>query len=467
MSQEQSAEKKNRFQISREVQEDFVNSVAENMLALAETAGKWQKPWTADAPMGMPFCAATGREYGGANMVKLMLTGIVKGYQDDRWVTFKQFQQIQADHPAREMKVKKGAKGVKLLRPEEIAFIVKEDGKWEYLTDKQLKDFAARKEQGLEVPDVQRMTLFYPFTVFNAAQIEGFPPKEQQSHAMTAVARNEFVERFIACTGIPVEHHAGDAYYEPQADVVKMPFPERFVSSEEYYATKLHETYHATGHETREHRKEKPRENLKNFAFEEMRAEMFSMLVGARFNLPMPENNSAAYIAHWNQKFSGGEAKVVFQAAAEAAKVLTTMNQFKMGEQPKAAWFPRSENWPELMAMQTQRDAATGVHLHEPAQVAARSTDDPMPRPAPLSFAESATAFNEADDPVAKARIILQNPEFLNMALKQDSEAARSLADLCASFSQTLSMELEDKQNAAAPAPPSSQSTAPATRMRM
>ena len=31
MSQERSAEKKNRFQISREVQEEFVNSVAENM----------------------------------------------------------------------------------------------------------------------------------------------------------------------------------------------------------------------------------------------------------------------------------------------------------------------------------------------------------------------------------------------------------------------------------------------------
>lgn len=389
MSQEQPTEKKNRFQISREVQEEFVNSVAENMLALAETAGKWQKPWTADSPMGMPFCATTGREYGGANMVKLMLTSIVAGHQDDRWMTFKQFQQFQADHPARDMKVKKGAKGVKLLRPEEIAFIVKEDGKWEYLTDKQLKDFAAQKEQGQEVPDVQRMTLFYPFTVFNAAQIEGFPAKEQQTHPMTAVERNEFVERFIACTGIPVEHHTGDAYYEPKADVVKLPFPERFTMPEEYYATKLHETYHATGHEKREHRKEKKTDNLKNFAFEEMRAEMFSMLVGARFNLPMPESNSAAYIDHWNQKFSGGEAKAVFQATAEAAKVLTTMHQFEMGEQPKARWFPHSESWPELITMQAQRDAATGVHLQEPAQsvqVAARSTDDPMPRlhPPPL-----------------------------------------------------------------------------------
>ena len=178
----------------------------------------------------------------------------------------------------------------------------------------------------------------------------------------------------------------------------------------------------------------------------------------------MPESNSAAYIDHWNQKFSGGEAKAVFQATAEAAKVLTTMHQFEMGEQPKARWFPHSESWPELITMQAQRDAACGVHLHEPAQIAARSTDDPMPRPAPSSFVASATAFNDADDPVAKARIILQNPEFLNMALKQDSEMARSLADLCASFSQTLSMELDEKQSASAPQHP--QNPVPAARMR-
>ncbi|SCM69897.1 zincin-like metallopeptidase domain-containing protein [Desulfovibrio sp. 86] len=465
MSQEHTAEKKNRFQISREVQEEFVNSVAANMLALAETAGKWQKPWVADKPLGMPFCATTGREYGGANMVKLMLTSIVNGYNDDRWMTFKQFQQIQADHPARDMKVKKGVKGTKLLRPEEITFIVKEDGKWEYLTDKQIKEFAARKEQGLDVPDVQRMTLFYPFTVFNAAQIDGFPPKEQQAQPMTPIERNDFVERFIACTGIPVEHHTGDAYYEPKADTVKMPFPERFISTEEYYASKLHETYHATGHAMRENRKEKETPNIKNYAFEEMRAEMFSMLAGARFDLPMPESNSSAYINKWNQTFSGGDAKAVFQAAAEAAKVLTIMHQFEMGEQPKAQWFPRSENWPGLIADQVQRDAACGAHMPVPAeQVAARSTDDPMPRPAPLSFEASAAAFQEADNPLIKARIILQNPDFLEMALKQDAATARSLASLCDSFAQTLSMELDEK-NRAALAPTGTE--APATRMRM
>ena len=471
-------EKKNRFQISREVQEEFVNGVAQTMLSLAETAGKWQKPWTSDAPMGMPFCPTTGREYGGANMVRLMLTSIKDGYEDDRWMTFKQLQQYQGEHPDKEMKIRKGEKGVKLLRPEEIVFIVGEDGKWEFLSDKRVKELAALKEQGQEVPDVQHMTLFYPFTVFNAAQIEGFPAKEQPSHVMTAIERNEFVERFIACTGIPVEHHTGDAYYIPSEDLVKMPFPERFTGTDEYYATKLHEAYHATGHNSRENRKEKQSATLKNFAFEEMRAEMFSMLAGARFNLPMPESNSAAYINYWNQKFSGGEAKAVFQATAEAAKVLTVMHQFEAGEQPKAQWFPQKWAWPELISMQAQRDAATGTALHKDTQTDTQKEAQmlaPEPRPTPLIFEESTAAFQAADDPVVKARLILQNPDFLGMALKQDPDFVRGLASLCDTLSQTLHLELEEKLRSNSGVSPEShplktptqeQQTATAPRMR-
>lgn len=40
---EQPRERKNRFQISREVQEEFVNGIAETMLSLAEKAGDWQR----------------------------------------------------------------------------------------------------------------------------------------------------------------------------------------------------------------------------------------------------------------------------------------------------------------------------------------------------------------------------------------------------------------------------------------
>ncbi|MFR9013598.1 MAG: ArdC family protein, partial [Desulfovibrio piger] len=117
-------ERKNRFQVSREVQEEFVNGIAETMLSLAEKAGKWQQGWTSDTPVGMPFCPVTGREYSGANMVRLLLASIARGYADDRWMTFRQLQTLQEAHPELKMNIRKGEHGVKVLRPEEVAYIV-------------------------------------------------------------------------------------------------------------------------------------------------------------------------------------------------------------------------------------------------------------------------------------------------------------------------------------------------------
>ena len=199
-----------------------------------------------------------------------------------------------------------------------------------------------------------------------------------------------------------------------------------------------------------------------------MRAEMFSMLAGAKLKLPMPESNSAAYISHWNQKFSGGDAKAVFQSAAEAAKVLTTMHQFEVGEQPKAKWFPRSEVWPELITLQTQRDRATGSSLHKTHEqiLAPIGTS---PRHEPISFDEAVVAFKETDNQSVQVRSILQNPEFLELALKQDPKATRDLAEFLGSLGQTLHIELDEKmkgESAAYAADVAPQHEQPAVRMR-
>ena len=111
---EQPRERKNRFQISREVQEEFVNGIAETMLSLAEKAGDWQQGWTSDTPVGMPFCPVTGREYSGANLVRLLLTTIVRGYADDRWMTFNQLQSFQNAHPELQMNIRKGERSLEI-----------------------------------------------------------------------------------------------------------------------------------------------------------------------------------------------------------------------------------------------------------------------------------------------------------------------------------------------------------------
>jgi len=455
-------EKKSRFQVSREVQEEFVNGIAEAMLSLtSKVAGK---PRVADTPTGTPFCPTTGREYGGPNMLRLMLAGMEKGYQDDRWLTFKQVQQYQSEHPNLKVGVKKGQHGIKLLRPEEIFFTIGEDEKWTFHSQDEARAIEEQRKQGAKLPPVQHKTLFYPFTVFNAEQIYGLPAKEKAAPAFTEQERNAFLEKFITDSGIAVEHHDAPAAYSHAEDVLKLPFPNNFTSSDAYYAAKLRGFYEATGHSSRENRLTEP-ETLKSRAFEEIRAELFSLLAGAKFHLPMPDNSASAQVNNWNQKFSGGDVAELFRAAADAARTLTSLRQFEAGEKPRDWWFPKPEAWAELEAMQKQRDAAVGVSPTLAVSSGAAARHDP-------TLAESIAAFEAAGDPVVKARAILQNPDFLDMALKQDPTAARELAELCDQVSRALHMELDEKLQSASgamenPLPLNEQKNAAKRRMRI
>lgn len=454
MSQTPQQEKKSRFQVSREVQEEFVNGIAQTMLSLAENAEQSQ-PTVAETP----FCPVTGKEYSGANMVRLTLTAMEKGYADNRWLTFKQLQAIREEHPDLNIRIKKGEHGVTVLRPEDVFFTVEKDGKWNFVSEEQAKG----------IPDVQRHTLLYPFTVFNAAQIENFPAREKNTPVMTEAQRNELLERFVASSGVAVEHGKGVPLFDHKTDTVRLPYPENFHSSGAYYAAKLREFFKATGHTSREARQPVKAQTLKSCAFEEMRAEMFSMLAGAKFGLPMPEHGSAEQLRLWSQTFSGGDAKAVFRAASEAARALTTLRQFEAGEQPAAQWFPKREAWPELVEMQKQRDAVTGVAFRENASSASRPASGSTTS---RSLSESARAFGKTDDLTVKARLILQNPDFLNMALRLDPSATKELAALCDQVSQALHMELDEKLRSAPgavenPLPLNEQKNAAKRRMRI
>lgn len=464
-------EKKSRFQISREVQEEFVNGIAETMLKLAEKAGKWQTGWATAQPLGMPYCATTGKEYGGANMARLLLASMVMGYTDDRWMTFKQLQEIQSKNPDLEMRIKKGEHGIKILRPEEVFFTIDEEGRWNFLNAAEIRQIRQAEADGEEHPEVRRKTLFYPFTVFNAEQVEGFPAKERPVSPMTEIERNEFVERFIAASGVEVRHYEGGPCFSHAENAVKLPYPDKFFNSEEYYAAKLHEFFHATGHESRENRQQKKTQTLKGYAFEEMRAEMFSMLAGATLSLPMPESNSAAYIDSWNQKFSGGDAKAVFQAASEAAKILAVLCQFGRDEQPSAKWFPPKNEWPELIEMQKERDIASGVVVtqRQDSNIPVFAPRERRPEPK-VKIPEIVADFKRAsDNPEEQAKIVLQSPEFLEMALKQDASQMMDMARLFDHLAFVLSHEADQKLASKAvesSIPLTEQKIAAQTRMR-
>jgi antirestriction protein ArdC len=277
-------------------------------------------------------------------MTRLMLESMARGYSDDRWLTFKQLQQYKAEHKDFKPTIKKGEHGVKLLRAENVSFIVDDRGKWNFLTDElvnELKDSGKGKS-------IQRKTVFYPYTVFNASQIAGFPPRENPAPAMSASERNALIDKFVACAGIAVEHGHERPSYDKETDTVKLPSPEKFAGTDDYYAMKLRLAFHATGHADRENRE------FGDGTVEVMRGETFSMLAGARLGLPMPMDGGS-----WPEKFEGAENRTAFEAAADSSRMLTLLEQFGRGEQPKAGWFPKQEEWPSLIAAdETKPEAA-------------------------------------------------------------------------------------------------------------
>lgn len=329
-------EKKNRFSVSRQVQSEFVNDLVDTMLKLKDKVQAGKKP----SPAQPPFCPVTGHAYGGASMTRLMLESIKQGYKDDRWMSFQQLQKYKFDNKDFKPTVRKGQHGVKLLRAEDVTFVVDDQGKWEFLTKELAEE---RKKSGQKV---QRKTVFYPYTVFNAEQIADFPPKEQPSPELGDAERHALIEKFAACSAIPVEHDERP-YYDVMSDTVKLPPPDKMDGMEDYQAMKLRLLYHATGHANRENRIE---ENMQP-RFEEMRGEMFSLLAGARYGLPMPTNNTDL----WKDEIAGVEYRMAFEATADASRMLALMEQFSRGEQPKAPWFPKQEEWPAMAAENATR----------------------------------------------------------------------------------------------------------------
>jgi antirestriction protein ArdC len=313
--------------------------MAEAMSDLSEKFKAGSKP----APAPQPFCPVTGFPYGGASMTRLMLESMKQGYSDDRWVTFGQLQKYKAEHKDFSPAIRKGEQGVKLLRAENVAFTVSEDGKWTFLTEEQEK---ALRQNGNNGPKVQYKAVFYPYTVFNCSQIEGFPAKENPAPALPPAERDALLDKFVACSGVKVEHGHAQPAYDPNSDTVKLPKPEQFPSNDAYQAMRLRLVFHATSHADRE-----KREMGEEGKLEAMRGETFSMLAGARLGLPMPVDGGL-----WQREFQGAENRVAFEAAADAARMVATLDQFARGEEPRAAWFPPKSEWPELTAASSPKN---------------------------------------------------------------------------------------------------------------
>jgi antirestriction protein ArdC len=71
---------------------DFRQEVTDNIVQMLEKGvAPWQKPWEPGAnSFGMPQNPTTGKAYRGGNAIHLIATALRSGYEDPRWMTYKQ-----------------------------------------------------------------------------------------------------------------------------------------------------------------------------------------------------------------------------------------------------------------------------------------------------------------------------------------------------------------------------------------
>lgn len=264
----------------------------------------WVQPWgqpqgqgTGAAP-GLPRNAVTGRSYSGINVLILWGALFEHGYASQGWLTFRQA------HAAGGT-IRKGEHGVGVVYADRFT------------------PEAERERARQTGEDARSVAFLKRFTVFNVAQCEGLPTDLASGGAddlgpLPACQIEPLAEAVIAASGIDFRVGGDKAFYVPSADYVQVPPQAAFFEQINFYRTALHELTHATGHATRLARDLTNMFGSKDYAREELIAEMGSAFLCAALGI-VPSLRHADYIAAWLEVLREDN-RAVFRAASAASK---------------------------------------------------------------------------------------------------------------------------------------------------
>ena len=376
-------------QDSQQKKRDFRQEVTDNIVKLLESnLAPWQKPWDPTAaPGSIPLNPTTGKAYRGGNAVHLMVVGLQRGYEDPRWMTYKQ--------AAEEgWQVRKGEKG------SQIEF-------WEIKEPKPDKvDTPVAQPVPRNQDDDHRPTLIHRvYTVFNAQQIDGVPPHQPRSVSQFEAV--EAGEQIVAKSDTKIYHDQSDrAYYSRSQDAVHLPPKEAFKDAAGYYGTALHELAHASGHPSRLNRStlnESYRFGDTNYAKEELRAELASVFIAAETGIPHDPKSHASYVSSWIQALKEDKNEI-FRAAHDASAAADYILGPHRGQQLQATSAVRDSA--EMVARAEPETGSTAVQ-HKRTGDERRTTNEKRPVTEQVRDAQTApgqaVALEEANAVAVKA----------------------------------------------------------------
>lgn len=272
----------------------------------------WVQPWGRAegeglAP-GLPRNALTGRSYSGINVLILWGAVIQHGFPGQGWLTFKQALEAGGN-------VRKGERGTCLVYADRFT----PKAEKERARETGGGDGGQASFRGNDASRAKAIPFLKRFTVFNVAQCEGLRPG--LASEPVPLPEREIVpvaEDVIAASGVDFRIGGNRAFYVPGADYVQVPPQPAFFEQVNYYRTCLHELTHATGHPGRLARKLTGAFGSRDYAREELVAEMGAAFLCASLGI-VPTVRHADYLAGWLDVLRGDN-RAIFRAAAQASK---------------------------------------------------------------------------------------------------------------------------------------------------
>lgn len=269
--------------------------LVQDLITLMETnQSPWRKDWD---PMHTAHRnVITGRLYQGNNILLLTMGYFLRGHRYPFWLTSKQAF-------AHRLKMKQGSKSIRIFQPVTIT------------TERELDD-GQIEQRGFRSFKIK--------PVFNIDDFEGETQPLIDKYLVNIV-KHDLVERLAEADKIldpwPVEikHGMHNPCYVPAADKILMPEVSSFHSTEGYYATRIHEMVHSTGHKSRLERDMDGRFGSVKYAKEELIAELGAVLLCNRLQIGTNFESHAAYLKSWIAILKE-EPKFLFQALSQARK---------------------------------------------------------------------------------------------------------------------------------------------------
>lgn len=314
-----------------------VEQLARNIIEMIEQGNvrAYEQEWK-ETGCSLPMNYVTKHRYTGCNFTLLSLYAWRYRWDDQRFVTIKQLEELTDDNGDK-AELAPVATPCAIVRP----FMFKKK-----IPVEDDQDISEIPEEKLETDEegnlfrVEERVCFKQLRVYNVtettAKIE--PLAKLDSRTWQDV---EFFDHVVNASGIRLFHGGNRAFYNCTEDFIRLPVKDAFETAASYYGTLMHEFFHATGSKNRFDRDSFSRFGDEKYALDELRAELFAVVCQSVFGLEKTLDNSAAYLDSWRSAVEDGKAKVILKAVADVEKVVSVMIDIAYGDQPqKAPWFP-------------------------------------------------------------------------------------------------------------------------------